>query len=455
MNRTYTGVVKYFNPKSNHGKILSPDIDGEVYVHISEVQGSAVILLAGETVEFSLEQGKQSPIAKNLIRLVQRRTGEVIEFEKGKGTVECHQDGKVYSIYFRDFVGTDGQSLSKRDIRVKCESGEELEFSIHNDERFGEKASDIVMVDSRKPLEKFAYLPNFDTHLARLAQLSEENWNYTQGQSSDSYPVLKNYLYYTYSRLRREEKLFHGQPISFGKSSINWNGEERGISCSCFNTGLTDRNQQEIFAYFEENLNRKYSKDSDWVLKGFFAGNKGPMANFQTKPAAPDYMADLNSLCDLLFDPKKKLELCYDQLLEERETRFPASLRSRSASESMVIGALDMAVQKAIQRVKRNYKSAIPQYFNHKIQLLLPLCLESDDKVDLALVVELKEGYYQASAVLDLDKAYSNARLIARPDREWLQIKKQNDAITIFAEKNLITRVNPTISIETEASIQS
>lgn len=376
--------------------------------------------MAGEAVEFELEQGPQSLVAKNLKRSETRLTGEVVEFEKGKGLVECHQDGKQYSIYFRDFVGTDGIPLCKKDVRVKCESGEELEFYVTNDDRFGEKAIQIIMVDSRKPLEKFAYLPNFEQHLQRLASLSDESWDYQPLVRNEGFPVLKNYLMYTFSRLKREEKQTEVSKINYATTTVSWNGEERQVANACINTGLADKYQQDIFAYFEENLNKKYCKDPGWVLKGFFPANKGPMALFAVKPEAANYLQDLDSLCDLLFDPDRKLTLCYDHLLEERDSRFPENLRSKSISEAGIIAQLDLAVQKAVKRVRRNYKAAVPQYFNHKIQLLLPLCLESDDVVDLALVVEKKGNEYFASAVLDLEKAYSNARLIAKPDREWL-----------------------------------
>ena len=56
------------------------------------------------------------------------------------------------------------------------------------------------------------------------------------------------------------------------------------------------------------------------------------------------------------------------------------------------------------------------------MQLLLPLCLLQDGKADLALVVEKeKDGRaYRGNTVLTLDMAYSNARLLARPDPDWL-----------------------------------
>ena len=44
-----------------------------------------------------------------------------------------------------------------------------------------------------------------------------------------------------------------------------------------------------------------------------------------------------------------------------------------------------------------------------------------DVKADLALVVERENKRYFGSTVLPLDWAYKNARLIARPDREWLE----------------------------------
>jgi hypothetical protein len=54
--------------------------------------------------------------------------------------------------------------------------------------------------------------------------------------------------------------------------------------------------------------------------------------------------------------------------------------------------------------------------------LLLPLCLNTKAKADLALVIEKENGVYRASTCLTLDMAINNARLIAKPDDEWLKI---------------------------------
>ncbi|KPB12357.1 hypothetical protein AC518_4171 [Pseudomonas syringae pv. syringae] len=39
----------------------------------------------------------------------------------------------------------------------------------------------------------------------------------------------------------------------------------------------------------------------------------------------------------------------------------------------------------------------------------------------MALVIEDHNSFYRAATCLMLDWAYSNARLLAKPDKEWLQ----------------------------------
>ena len=71
-----------------------------------------------------------------------------------------------------------------------------------------------------------------------------------------------------------------------------------------------------------------------------------------------------------------------------------------------------------------NYKTAIPIYYprTNSISLLLPLCLTNEENVaDVALVIEkLNNGNYQGQTILTLDMAYQDARLICRPNSEWL-----------------------------------
>ena len=90
-----------------------------------------------------------------------------------------------------------------------------------------------------------------------------------------------------------------------------------------------------------------------------------------------------------------------------------------------MLNSLNGAIEHAKVRVYRNYKTAIPQWYNDNLQLLLPLCFVSPTRTDMALCVRkdvdrLGKASYVAKTALTLPMAYSNARLITKPDSEWL-----------------------------------
>ena len=57
--------------------------------------------------------------------------------------------------------------------------------------------------------------------------------------------------------------------------------------------------------------------------------------------------------------------------------------------------------------------------------LLLPLIFGRNNKVELALVVSKgQSGNYQGETIYPLDWAYKCARLVCRPDSDWLSADK-------------------------------
>jgi hypothetical protein len=84
---------------------------------------------------------------------------------------------------------------------------------------------------------------------------------------------------------------------------------------------------------------------------------------------------------------------------------------------------LERARDLTCKRVSWNFKTAIPQYYTktHQLQLLLPLCLMSEHRVDVALAVERTESGYLGHTIFPLDWAYEHARLVCRPDSDWLK----------------------------------
>ena len=77
---------------------------------------------------------------------------------------------------------------------------------------------------------------NFAKKLQFLARFAQpEQWSYT-GAGTEQNQILKNYLFYTYDRVKQE-----------GKISVSEDG-----ALMCFNTGLQTVNGNDIYALFEK-----------------------------------------------------------------------------------------------------------------------------------------------------------------------------------------------------------
>jgi hypothetical protein len=280
-------------------------------------------------------------------------------------------------------------------------SGNPVEFEVAHD-RGKEIAVKILLLDQRNPLERFARLPSLDRSLKLLAEdlAEKEPWDY-QEQPTGGYPILNSYIFNTFARLESEGKLCFAEDSS-------------GKKLACFNTGLVTQLQEEILALFEENNAAKTPYDSRWYLKGFFPTSDRRAAAFEGDFPLANYFEDAT---ELVLDWRSRIESNVNHIVRERADRFPESLVSNEASRR---GAFEAAFRGALRRVQRNYKTAVPQYYRGSIQLLLPLCLEAPPRVDRALVLVRKEKTYIASTIFPLDWAYRNARLLAKPDREWL-----------------------------------
>ena len=95
-------------------------------------------------------------------------------------------------------------------------------------------------------------------------------------------------------------------------------------------------------------------------------------------------------------------------------------MKIQNLDDNLFIDEVQRALDLAVKRARRNYKTAIPHFYDNKIQFLLPLCITNKIEADVALVVNRDENSYVAHTVLTLDQAFNNARLLAKPDREWL-----------------------------------
>ena len=240
-----------------------------------------------------------------------------------------------------------------------------------------------------------------------LNQEEPADWNYKQPEFrkvNKNYPILHAYLKNTFLKLQDEDK------IAFSND-----GQQ-----ACFNTGLISWDDKEIFALFFRERDPGPSRP-DWYCKGFFDTYAIELGEFRANlPALPNYITDP---ADLVVDFSYDFEFQVGHILGDEENRLRLTEILRE-NIHLALSAIQGATASLRRRIRRNYKLAIPQWYpaERKIQLLLPLCLLSPNKADLVLVADKdkKSRVYRVRTLLRMDQAYSNARLLTRPDRDWL-----------------------------------
>ena len=210
--------------------------------------------------------------------------------------------------------------------------------------------------------------------------------------------ILSSYLNFTFMRLQEEGKILYSD-------DGRW---------ACFNTGLLGRKfGGDIYAFFERNRNG--GANQDWFFKQFATQSDAMRRNLMD-----GFSGYAENYRDLFFNLEYATIVVADHIVEDNISRFPVIMRDNLHLAS---AALQGAVDKLYSKVRRNYKLAVPHWHDGHIQLLLPLFLSDPHKADLALVVERVDAQkcYVARTILTMDMAYKDARLICRPDSDWLK----------------------------------
>lgn len=410
-------TIKFYNPKKGWGVVSNPKnpekTDGSVFFHINQVEGPLVELLVSNKFEnepiicdykeSSKYEGKLEASSVRL-DLTKRKVGYVKSFDKGHGWVEEFKTKTDYFIHHSSIRG----STSKF---VPLSEGDPVLFTSTESDK-GLQADDLIKIDNRCALEKFAEFEDFIDSLYSLKALAEEeNWDYINAPTG-RIPVLYSFINHTFDRILEQNK------IVLGKSSTD------GTEYMYFNTGLVTPDQDEIYGYFKK-LNLKLNENEwgttqpEYEFLEFNTDQSHSRKFFSHSPKIATYFSEAE-VRELVFDTSLnggKIILDKEHL-KNRKGRFPAPISTYE--DDTFFDAIEKGIELAIRRIKRNYKTAIPHSYDGKIQFLLPLCLLSKRDANLALVVNKIESVYKAHTVLSLDQAYNNARLLAKPDREWL-----------------------------------
>lgn len=256
-------------------------------------------------------------------------------------------------------------------------------------------------------LTDFAWFPGgIPAQAAELAMIAQdERWGEPSSAVQDDLSVLLYYLSNTTRRLDEQRR-------------IEFRVDDRGIKVAAFNIGLFTENYEPIFGYLEEN-------DPDrqpWRLRAWVTGSDFRMRAFGNH--MPEVATYFENPADLLYDRRLELNARLDHIVDDNVDRYPEILRD---NRQLRRNALHGAVDEAMKRVQQSYKTAVPHWYwppgNNEghMQLLLPLCLIDPGQADLALVVDRTAHGYAGHTVLPLDGAYKRARLVARPDADWLE----------------------------------
>lgn len=390
----FTGTVDWFNQRKGFGVITvrsgpTAQRHERVFVHITDVARRAA-LVEGELVEFEIEQSADRIAGKRVTRLEDRKRGTVTEWleERGYGFIESKDGSRIF--VHNSQIAAEGPAF--------LEPGEIVEFALKETSR-GMEALRVQVFQSRYLLERFAIIDRLREGLIEeLAGMTEkEPWKYGPAKDGDDYGILANYILYTFARLIEQNKIE-------SKTSAE------GGQIACANTGLVSPQQEEIFAYFVPNRNS--DKSQKWFLQRFVKEGDRRLANYDPLPEPASYFDDP---ADLIFDCRRDVRYDVQHIVQDNNHRFPDNLRSNTLQ---LQHALEGAIESAKKRARRNFKTAIPQFYRGKLQLLLPLAPSISN---LALVVERQGEIYLASTVLPFEFAYSNARLVARPDSDWLK----------------------------------
>lgn len=237
------------------------------------------------------------------------------------------------------------------------------------------------------------YMKDYNQNIEDLVAMAlPEKWNFPDDTGNQ---ILKNYLGKTLERLQEENKVVITD------------------SFLVFNTGLFTCNYESIYLVAEKP--KKESIKREWVFKEFCTEYDLDSTDISDLPQRANYFTDPSLL---LFNWNYPVRVQYGHILEDNKSRLPKSIIDSKMKFQLLTGAIDTSIKKVIA----NYKLAVPQYYDGKIQLLIPLYFEDDNKPDLALTVTKKNGYYQGHTCITLDMAYNNARIIAKPESNWLTI---------------------------------
>lgn len=297
-------------------------------------------------------------------------------------------------------------------------------------------------------------------------QTLPEKWSFGNRQD---YGILRNYLIYTFAHQWNENEIRHSIDNNF----------------AVFNTGLPDRNTYKyIYALFEKIKNNDQTQkhflhiSPEYQLRSFAVSGRGGDGKiisdkFQSLPNPPKYFAARSStVWELEFDSNNGVtipEFDDTHILIQRCDRLPLEFFRNNAGFSerlkeildsetddaqkyknireffapildhtannevsriynIIHTALTNVIQVATKKLSWNWRAVVPCYNPERDEpcFLLPVSFCDPSKPDRAMIAsaneEMRTVKYTIHTVIPLEWAYLDARLVCRPESEWLAV---------------------------------
>ena len=235
---------------------------------------------------------------------------------------------------------------------------------------------------------------NKRNYLASIAE--EEPWSFNDDEPNT---ILQKYINGTFKQCYTQNKFITTQDKQY----------------TCFNTGLLTPNGNDILCVFEKN---QKEDAQPWFLK-FFADKteRRYMDLFSSVPDLATYTDDYEKY---YFNPNYEIVISSDHILDDNWERIHEVVPlSKSIVKSLMIGVIEEAKKK----IQRNLRLVVPQFYNNQIMYLVPIRIPISDEmyVTMALAVELTQSnQYRANTIFTKEMAYEKARLLMKPESNWL-----------------------------------
>lgn len=234
----------------------------------------------------------------------------------------------------------------------------------------------------------------------------KENWE------KDRYYQLREYIKRIIQKVDRDIKnnYINGYIVGKNKDII------------CINSGLMDKYLNDIY------LVRNKAENTITIVdaKVYLVNLGFEMQDIIEMPTTIKFYKDAKELIFSgnirEFDLENTNRL--NHIIEERRHRFPE--KYRDLKSDVLCSKIRASITTAIKMSEHDYKYFIPMYNFQRdmIQFLVPIYLDNgiDEKPEVVAIIDNINSFYSINTIISLEDAYNNARLICKPDTNWLSL---------------------------------